>query len=89
MLFIICSSKGKATFANKDDTHHLNNQHQCVADDKDFLTEVHNKKSDVNAENMTTALDDRAPENSTGAPEQMSSTRGMFPLGPVPERLFN
>ena len=52
MLCIICSSKGKATFANKEDTHHLNNQHQCVADDKDFLTEVHNKKSDVNAENM-------------------------------------
>ena len=52
MLCIICSSKGKATFANKEDTHHLNNQHQCVADDKDFLIEVHNKKSDVNAENM-------------------------------------
>ena len=38
---------------------------------------------------MTTALDDRAPEDSTGAPEQMSSTRGMFPLGPVPEILLN
>ena len=37
---------------------------------------------------MTTSLDDQAPEDSTGAPEQMSSTRGMFPLGPVPERLF-
>ena len=52
MLCIICSSKGKATFANKEDTHHLNNQHQCVADDKDFLIEVQNKKSYVNAENM-------------------------------------
>ena len=38
---------------------------------------------------MTTSLDDQAPEDSTGAPEQMSSTRGMFPLGPVSERLFN
>ena len=38
---------------------------------------------------MTTALDVQAPEDSTGAPEQMSSTRGMFPLGPVPEQPFN
>ena len=37
---------------------------------------------------MTTALDDRAPEEGTGAPEQMSSDHRMFPLGPVPERLF-
>ena len=38
--------------------------------------------------NMTTALDDRAPEDSTGAPEQMSSTTGMFPLGSVTEQPF-
>ena len=42
----------------------------------------------IQKQNMTTSLDDQAPEDSTGAPEQMSSTRGMFPLGPVPERLF-
>ena len=37
---------------------------------------------------MTTALDDWAPEDSTSSSEQMSSARGMFPLGPVPELLF-
>ena len=37
---------------------------------------------------MTTALDDWAPEDSTGASERMSSARGTFPLGPVPELLF-
>ena len=37
---------------------------------------------------ITESPDDQAPEDSTGAPEQMSSTRGMFPLGPVPEQPF-